>query len=54
MAETIEGIAESLLSQQASDRAKADKRRRKDERVQKALGVLVAGQGIVNSALKRR
>ena len=54
MAETIEGIAESLLSQQAADRAKADKRRRKDERVQKALGVLVAGQGIVNSALKRR
>lgn len=50
----IEDLGESLLSQQSANRDKAEKRRRKDERIQKTLGVLVAGQGIVNSALKRR
>tara|TARA_R110002012_G_scaffold226196_2_gene398292 strand:- start:1806 stop:4049 length:2244 start_codon:yes stop_codon:yes gene_type:complete len=52
--ESIESIGESLLSQQRSRQEKADKRRRKDQKKLMVLGTLIAGQSLVNSALKRR
>jgi len=52
--ESIESIGESLLSQQRARTEKADKRRRKDQKKLMVLGTLVAGQSLVNSALKRR
>jgi len=52
--ESIESIGESLLSQQRSRQEKADKRRRRDQKKLMVLGTLVAGQSLVNSALKRR
>lgn len=52
--ESIESIGESLLSQQRERQEKADKRRRKDQKRLMILGTLVAGQSLVNSALKRR
>lgn len=52
--ESIESIGESLLSQQRESREKAAKRRRKDQKRLMILGTLVAGQSLVNSALKRR
>jgi len=51
---SIESIGESLLSQQRARTEKADKRRRKDQKKLMVLGTLVAGQSLVNSALKRR
>jgi hypothetical protein len=52
--ESLESIGESLLSQQRARTEKADKRRRKDQKKLMVLGTLVAGQSLVNSALKRR
>lgn len=51
---SIDSIGESLLSQQRARTEKADKRRRKDQKKLMVLGTLVAGQSLVNSALKRR
>ena len=52
--ESLESIGESLLSQQRERRDRADRRRRKDQKKLMILGTLVAGQSLVNSALKRR
>jgi hypothetical protein len=52
--DSIESIGESLLSQQADRRKKAEKRRRRDQKKLMLMGTLVAGQSLVNSALKRR
>ena len=51
---SLESIGESLLSQQRARREDADKKRRRDQRKLMVLGTLVAGQSLVNSALKRR
>jgi uncharacterized protein (UPF0335 family) len=51
---SLESIGESLLSQQRARREDADKKRRKDQRRLMVLGTLVAGQSLVNSALKDR
>ena len=52
--QSLDVLGQSLLSQQASIRAKEDRRRRKDRKRMMALGALVAGQSLVNSALNRR
>ena len=52
--DSLDVLGESLLSQQAATRKKADKRRRKDQKKLMLMGTLVAGQSLVNSALKRR
>jgi len=52
--ESLDVLGQSLLSQQAASRKKADKRRRKDQKKLMLMGTLVAGQSLVNSALKRR
>tara|TARA_Y100000004_G_scaffold130634_1_gene147315 strand:- start:2696 stop:4969 length:2274 start_codon:yes stop_codon:yes gene_type:complete len=52
--DSIESIGESLLSQQADRRKRAEKRRRRDQKKLMLMGTLVAGQSLVNSALKRR
>tara|TARA_B100000700_G_scaffold306108_1_gene380933 strand:- start:809 stop:2572 length:1764 start_codon:yes stop_codon:yes gene_type:complete len=52
--QSLDVLGQSLLSQQASTRAKEDRRRRKDRKRMMALGALVAGQSLVNSALERR
>jgi len=52
--QSLDVLGESLLSQQAATRKKADKRRRRDQKKLMLMGTLVAGQSLVNSALKRR
>tara|TARA_B100001250_G_scaffold275213_1_gene237728 strand:+ start:4190 stop:5956 length:1767 start_codon:yes stop_codon:yes gene_type:complete len=52
--QSLDVLGQSLLSQQAATRSKADKRRRKDQKRMMALGALVAGQSLVSSALERR
>ena len=52
--QTLDQLGASLLSQQAATRAKEDKKRRRDQKRLMGLGVLVAGQSLVNSALDRR
>jgi len=52
--ESLDVLGQSLLSQQAASKKKADKRRRKDQKKLMLMGTLVAGQSLVNSALKRR
>ena len=52
--DSLDVLGESLLSQQADRRKKADKRRRRDQKKLMLMGTLVAGQSLVNSALKRR
>ena len=51
---SIDEIGKSLLAKQASIRKSQRKRSRKDERINKALGVLMAGQSVFQSALSRR
>ena len=51
---SIDEIGKSLLAKQASIRKSQRKRSRKDERINKALGVLKAGQSVFQSALSRR
>ena len=52
--DSLDVLGESLLAQQADRRKKADKRRRRDQKKLMLMGTLVAGQSLVNSALKRR
>tara|TARA_Y100001973_G_C5206234_1_gene341707 strand:+ start:1686 stop:3371 length:1686 start_codon:yes stop_codon:yes gene_type:complete len=52
--QSLDVLGQSLLSQQAATRAKEDKKRRKDRNRMLALGTLVAGQSLVNNALKKR
>ena len=52
--QNLDVLGQSLLSQQSKRREKADKRRRKDQKKLMILGTLVAGQSLVNNALKRR
>ena len=52
--QSLDVLGESLLAQQSARREKADRRRRRDEKKLMLMGALVAGQSLVNSALKRR
>ena len=52
--QSLDVLGESLLSQQADRRKRAEDRRRRDQRRLMIMGTLVAGQSLVNSALKRR
>ena len=52
--QSLDVLGQSLLSQQAKRREKADKRRKRDQRNLAILGTFVAGQSLVNSALNRR
>ena len=52
--QSLDVLGQSLLSQQSARREKIDKRRRKDQKKLMILGTLVAGQSLVNNALKRR
>ena len=51
---SIDEIGKSLLAKQASIRKSQRKRSRKNERINQALGVLMAGQSVFQSALSRR
>jgi len=50
----IDSLGSSLLSQQSTRRDKENKKRRKASKRMMLMGALVAGQSVVNSALKRR
>ena len=52
--QSLDTFGESLLAQQSTRRDKKAKQSRRREKRMMLLGALVAGQGIVNSALKRR
>ena len=52
--QSLDVLGQSLLSQQSARREKVDKRRRRDQKKLMIMGALVAGQSLVNSALKRR
>jgi hypothetical protein len=52
--DSLDVLGESLLSQQADRRKKAEKRRRRDQKKLLLMTSLVAGQSVVNNALKKR
>lgn len=51
---SVEELGTSLLGRQEQQRAAAAKSAKKSQKVQQALGVLLAGQAVFKNAFKRR
>jgi len=51
---SIDELGSSLLQKKADDERRAAKKSRKNERVQKALGVLLMGQGLMKNQYTKR
>ena len=51
---SVSELGSSLLQRKGEIASKQRKRDRKDMRIQQALGVLLAGQGLMKNAFKRR